>query len=122
MYQISVDTEKDDPLAVWTKCWECLGDEKAAAAGTVGRYALALEFLATFIESQPTSDNTALWMRRAIQSRWNEGTDFPREPIVSGKLPVLIHYSLLNGVGPAGGDRPHSAINYITPGSATVLR
>ena len=94
MYQISADTDKADPLAAWKRCWECLGDEKAAAAEVVGRYGPALEHLAEFINAQEALDRTAIWMEKAIRHRHSQPTDFPAEPFMSGHQPVLIHYSL----------------------------
>ena len=99
MYQIAADTDKADPLAVWQRCWECLGDEKAAAAQIVGRYGPALEQLAEFIDARQLIDRPALWLEKAIRCRWGQSTDFPTEPFMSGKQAVLIHYSTADGHG-----------------------
>ena len=93
MYQICHDSDTDDPLAAWKKCWASLGDERAATARVVGRYTTALKHMEQFIEDHP-EDRVALWLQRAIKARRAAPTDFPTKSTTWGKLPVLIHYTV----------------------------
>ena len=92
MYEISPDTAADNPTAAWRKCWDLLGDHKAAAAaGVAGRYGAALECLRQYAEAHPL-DPVAPWLQGAVKWRWAAPADFPTAATTWGKLPVLMHY------------------------------
>ena len=92
MYQICNDSDADDPLVHWKRCWAALGDKTAATARVVSRYADAVQHLRQFMEEHP-ADPVARWLLRAIKARWAAPTEFCTGSTTWGKLRVLVHYS-----------------------------